>query len=332
LTVGRLLPHKNIEVLIAATRMLTEQGFDLSVQHVGSSSEFIERNYLRKLRSLSGPLGDRFRFLGFVNQVLLNQCYRESDVVIIPSLHEGYSLPAREALVHRKPVIASKFGALPETLDGCGRFFHPLDAVELSNCLKEVANLSDEGYEDLCMRAGKASTVHSPKRYLESCVDVIENTMATGRRGSKTCERPTSDATTYQSSNVFVSHSVLENKQTRVRSGLAAGQPIDQAEGSSQADELRRLHEAILGCYSPKTIVASGNGIVARIKAKVASAILKLVYHAFIGPQMAVMQSQLRLLQANVASWPDQPLGERSAAIDNCSIDQDECTNASGAI
>lgn len=62
------------------------------------------------------------------------------------------------------------------------------------------------------------------------------------------------------------------------------------------SQELPRLTSAISENYSPKIIIAADGRLLTKLKTRVANTILKLVYQVFIGPQMATMQSQMRLL------------------------------------
>ncbi len=64
-----------------------------------------------------------------------------AEVACIPSLYEGFSLPAVEAMASGTPVVASRAGALPEVIgaDGdCARLVTPADVDELTTVLGEL--------------------------------------------------------------------------------------------------------------------------------------------------------------------------------------------------
>jgi glycosyltransferase involved in cell wall biosynthesis len=64
-----------------------------------------------------------------------------AEVACIPSLYEGFSLPAVEAMASGTPIVASRAGALPEVLgaDGdCARLVAPADVDELTRVLGEL--------------------------------------------------------------------------------------------------------------------------------------------------------------------------------------------------
>ena len=64
-----------------------------------------------------------------------------AQVACIPSLYEGFSLPAVEAMASGTPIVASRAGALPEVVgaDGeCARLVEPADVHELTSVLGEL--------------------------------------------------------------------------------------------------------------------------------------------------------------------------------------------------
>jgi glycosyltransferase involved in cell wall biosynthesis len=64
-----------------------------------------------------------------------------AEIACIPSLYEGFSLPAVEAMASGTPIVASRAGALPEVVgdDGdCARLVRPADVDELTRVLGEL--------------------------------------------------------------------------------------------------------------------------------------------------------------------------------------------------
>ncbi|HUE58564.1 MAG TPA: glycosyltransferase family 4 protein [Acidimicrobiales bacterium] len=83
------------------------------------------------------------------------ELYAEAEVAVVPSLYEGFSLPAVEALACGVPLVATTGGALPEVVgqDGVtGMLVPPGDASALAIAIRTVlddrelaARLSDAG-------------------------------------------------------------------------------------------------------------------------------------------------------------------------------------------
>ncbi len=83
----------------------------------------------------------------------LARLYNRSQILVSPSLHEGFGLPAVEAMACGIPVVATSAGALSEIIeDGVtGILVPPADSQALSEALKTL--LADP---DLCRRMGQA--------------------------------------------------------------------------------------------------------------------------------------------------------------------------------
>ncbi|WP_084522711.1 glycosyltransferase family 4 protein [Nocardia inohanensis] len=58
-----------------------------------------------------------------------------ADIACIPSMYEGFSLPAVEAMASGTPLVASRAGALPEVLGDCAELVEPGDVHALTRVL-----------------------------------------------------------------------------------------------------------------------------------------------------------------------------------------------------
>jgi glycosyltransferase involved in cell wall biosynthesis len=136
---GRLSPEKGIEELIAAT-----EGMNLVVAGDGP------------LRHLVPDA------LGFVPHEELERLYDRAAVVVLPSHREGLPLCVLEAMVHGRPVVATRVGGIPELVeDGVTGFLvEPGDVPGLRAALERL--LADP---KLRRRLGRAAR----KRVAERC-------------------------------------------------------------------------------------------------------------------------------------------------------------------
>ena len=57
----------------------------------------------------------------------------------MPSLYEGFGLPALEAMKYGKPVIGSKSGSIEEVVQNGGMLIDPVSAEEIARSMKELA-------------------------------------------------------------------------------------------------------------------------------------------------------------------------------------------------
>ena len=97
-------------------------------------------------------LSARVLFTGFVPDSELAVLYNLARALVLPSLEEGFGLPAVEAMACGAPVIASDRGSLPEVVGQVGLFFDPSRPDVLVTLLRDV--LSSESIRDRMSLAG----------------------------------------------------------------------------------------------------------------------------------------------------------------------------------
>ena len=118
----QLFPRKGIRFLIEAAAQLKPRFPDLKVVVAGDG---FERPELVALAESLG-IGHDVTFLGWVPNSDLPPYYRAAAVSVIPSLEEGFGIPAAEAMGCETPVVASDAGGLPEVVeDGVTGFVVP---------------------------------------------------------------------------------------------------------------------------------------------------------------------------------------------------------------
>jgi glycosyltransferase involved in cell wall biosynthesis len=59
-----------------------------------------------------------------------------AEIAVVPSLYEGFSLPAVEHMASGTPLVASRTGALPEVTGDAALLVRPGDAEELAAALR----------------------------------------------------------------------------------------------------------------------------------------------------------------------------------------------------
>ncbi len=109
----QLFPRKGIRFLVEAVAQLKPQFPNLRLVLAGDG---FERPALQQLAEERGISGD-VTFLGWVPNVDLPQYYRAAILSVIPSLEEGFGIPAAEAMGCEIPVVASDAGGLPEVVE-----------------------------------------------------------------------------------------------------------------------------------------------------------------------------------------------------------------------
>jgi glycosyltransferase involved in cell wall biosynthesis len=132
--VGRMAQEKGHSVLLKAAARLGDRVPALRVLLAGDGEE---RSAFEALAKELG-IDRRVSFLGVRRDV--PSLMAASDIVAVPSVHEGFGLVVAEALACGVPVIASRTGPIPEIVrEGeTGLLFAPGDDEGLARCLEEL--------------------------------------------------------------------------------------------------------------------------------------------------------------------------------------------------
>ncbi len=140
LYVGGISPHKNLNTLIDAFQRLD----DIKLILVGDYKDDPFFSAYPSLKKQVEELGltENIIFAGFVEDIDLAYLYNAAALVVLPSLEEGFGLPAVEAMACGTPVAASNRSSLPEVLGEAGVFFEPLDVKNMADVIKQI--LGDE--------------------------------------------------------------------------------------------------------------------------------------------------------------------------------------------
>ena len=141
LFVGRLVERKGVAHLIEALARL-RQSSRARLVVVGDGPERPRLEALARSRGL----GDRVTFRGKISDADLQQAYRDTDVLVLPSVvdargdTEGLGVVLLEAMGYGVPVIASRIGGIVDIVtDGeSGLLVTPGDAGALASALERV--------------------------------------------------------------------------------------------------------------------------------------------------------------------------------------------------
>jgi glycosyltransferase involved in cell wall biosynthesis len=142
LYVGGISPHKNIEPLVEAFCSLMDQESlkDVKLVLVGDyKGDVFFSSYqtlLQRVKALRAE--QRVIFTGFVPDADLPHWYSAAEVLVLPSVDEGFGLPALEAMACGTAVVASRGGALPEVVGDAGILFDPRSIPELRDALERL--------------------------------------------------------------------------------------------------------------------------------------------------------------------------------------------------
>lgn len=123
--------HKNEERLIFAFSR-ADLSDDVRLVFTGYSTA--------RLRSLAADLGitKRIVFWGGADEATMGRLYAGALALVVPSVYEGFGLPALEAMASGTSVIAANNTALPELIGDAGIMVDPYSTTEIANAIEQL--------------------------------------------------------------------------------------------------------------------------------------------------------------------------------------------------
>ncbi|MFQ6077941.1 MAG: glycosyltransferase family 4 protein [Thermodesulfobacteriota bacterium] len=151
LFVGAADEDKNLLRLAQAFAQLRQEHKDLQLVFAGELS-WQYRRLKEQLIDLKVEKG--LVFTGFVAYEDLPVLYTGAEVLAMPSIHEGFGLPALEAMACGTPVLCSDVASLPEVVGDAGLLVDPYSVEEIAQGLRRL--LRDEDLAISCIEKGLA--------------------------------------------------------------------------------------------------------------------------------------------------------------------------------
>ncbi|OGG16276.1 hypothetical protein A3D77_02340 [Candidatus Gottesmanbacteria bacterium RIFCSPHIGHO2_02_FULL_39_11] len=151
LYVGNAYPHKNLEKLLEAFKLLIKNK-KIKLVLAGDDSFFYPRlsHFAQKL-----SLQDSVIFYGLANDSQLLSLYKYAKLLVFPSLMEGFGLPTFEALSCGVLPVVSDIPVFREIWKGDLLYFDPSKKESMAQVLKNALSLKDEEYKKRVIQAKK---------------------------------------------------------------------------------------------------------------------------------------------------------------------------------
>ncbi|MDR0768667.1 MAG: glycosyltransferase family 4 protein [Dysgonamonadaceae bacterium] len=165
LALSSINPRKNFLRIIRAFRELNMPGMKLYVAGA-TSGVFNPENACNQI------ITDDVRILGHLNDRELSDYYRHAQLLIFPSLHEGFGVPPLEAQANGCPVVVSDIPALKEIYGDSVAYCNPCDVSSIVSQMKNV--LEDEALRNDLIRKGyKKTHQYSWTKSAQKVVDCV---------------------------------------------------------------------------------------------------------------------------------------------------------------
>lgn len=171
--VGRLYHEKKgQDILIKALHQLVFKcGLDIELDFLGDGPS---REYLLRLAE-SLKIDDKIRFMGNQSRNLIYKCLKNYDILVQPSIYEGFGLTVIEGIAAGLPVVVSNNDGPAEIVKeiGCGWTFEPQSHDALASVIativelykaNEITNYCQNGY---LVARQKYSIQQTANRYIQ---------------------------------------------------------------------------------------------------------------------------------------------------------------------
>jgi glycosyltransferase involved in cell wall biosynthesis len=173
---GNKRPHKNLSGLVRAYRRMMERGADPPPLVMTGAENPAERDQdsrpLREEIARAGLEG-HVHFTGWVAEEDLPYLLSGAELLVMPSLYEGFGLPALEAMACGTPVVASNAGAVPEVVGDAAILVDPTDVGALAEAIHRV--LIDRAlWKDLAERGLARAAQFSWRETAKGTLEVLE--------------------------------------------------------------------------------------------------------------------------------------------------------------
>jgi len=167
LFVGTIEPRKNLKFLISLMPDLAKHGFRLLIvgakgwRNSGIDSVMNKKDFPK----------ESVAFSGFVSKDELIKIYNIASLLVLPSINEGFGLPALEAMSSGCPVVAADNSALHEVVAGGGKL---VKGWKRSNWIDSILDVYHDREKYVTTGLSKSNEYHSLGS-IEKLIDRLEN-------------------------------------------------------------------------------------------------------------------------------------------------------------
>jgi len=172
-------PLKGLNFLLeAVAQVRLRQPLTLTVIGQPKKDGIIE-NLVKELK-----LEDIVHFTGRIENEEFANYYAKSSVAVVPSLYEGFGIPAAEAMACGVPLISTSGGALPEVVGNAGLIVPPGDSKALADAIVRLLNSAEERSKYAQAGLERVHAVFSWKKAAREVVDVYREAIRVHSRFS----------------------------------------------------------------------------------------------------------------------------------------------------
>lgn len=130
LNVGSTHQRKNIITVLKVVKAIAKRGFPVRLWKIGDDFTIEQKQFISEQ-----TLSKHITFLGKLDREALICFYNAADVLLAPSLYEGFGLTILEAMACGTPVITSNVSSLPEVANDAAILVSPTDVETITTSI-----------------------------------------------------------------------------------------------------------------------------------------------------------------------------------------------------
>ncbi len=168
---GTPRPHKGVDDLLAALKMIDNPGLRLVVIGVENEQEF--------LRGVDGAIRDRVVVFPKTPFDKLPEYLSAADILAIPQRLTSDSIgqmPAKifDAMAMAKPILATRISDIPEVLGDCGYLVDPGEPSQLASAIQYILSHPDEAHGKALAARERCRQMYDMKNLELGLRDLVE--------------------------------------------------------------------------------------------------------------------------------------------------------------
>ncbi|NMF62217.1 glycosyltransferase family 4 protein [Brasilonema octagenarum] len=172
LNVGSNHPRKNLSTILKVIETLQQRGLSIHLWKVGADFTDEQKIFIK-----TQGLENHISYLGKPDKSTLIQIYNAADMLIAPSLHEGFGITLLEAMACGIPVITSKVSAMPEVVGDAGVLVDPNDYQAIADAVCHLHNHPDS-YQELVNKGLARAKLFTWEKAGEQIAEIYEKVQA----------------------------------------------------------------------------------------------------------------------------------------------------------
>jgi glycosyltransferase involved in cell wall biosynthesis len=127
--------HKNHDTLLKALKLLKGSGENANVVFTGFD---IRGGYPVQEKAIEYGVAECVHMAGYVTVPQMAYLYQSAEMLVFPSLFEGFGMPPVEAMAAGCPAAVSTSSCLPEVCGDAAEYFDPNDAEEIARAICRI--------------------------------------------------------------------------------------------------------------------------------------------------------------------------------------------------